>query len=219
MLQTDRHTLTSQQQTQDPSRRTVLPTPTHRDTHTHVCTGYTPAPHTDTACTRIGHQPPVHMCTRRQMLVAHSSHVRKHTHVQTGGTAALRALHMGTNRDTLECRDPGLISGLQRAFAFSSSGSGGSAHACSHEHRNRYTEGHVVTGTPCVTHTFSTLSAVILGTGCLARRQAFREGGCEMNTRIPEMNPKLERCLRSLTWPGGVCDNRSPVLGLLGRRA
>lgn len=40
------------------------------------------------------------------------------------------------------------------------------------------------------------------------------EGGCEMNTRIPEMNPKLERCLLALTWPGEVCDNRSPVLGL-----
>ena len=55
------------------------------------------------------------------------------------------------------------------------------------------------------THMFSILSAVILGTGCLAWRQAFREGGCEMNTRIPEMNPKLESCLRALTWPGGVC--------------
>lgn len=60
-------------------------TPTHRDTHTQVHRIHTSPSHTDTTCTHIGHQPPVHMCTRKQMLVAHSSHVRKHTQVQTQG--------------------------------------------------------------------------------------------------------------------------------------
>lgn len=62
------------------------------------------------------------------------------------------------------------------------------------------------------THIFSSLSMVILGTVCLERRQAFREG--EWTHRIPEMSPEVERCLLTFTWPGGVCDNGGPVPGL-----
>lgn len=66
----------------------VAQTPTHRDTHTHthVHRIHTSPSHTDTTRTHIGHQPPMHMCTRKQTLVAHSSHVRKHTQVQTQGS-------------------------------------------------------------------------------------------------------------------------------------
>lgn len=70
----------------------------------------------------------------------------------------------------------------------------------------------------CHTHIFTSLSVVILGTECLAQRQAFRSVWIEGAPRIPEMNCEVERCLLAFKGLGGICDKGSPVTGLYQER-
>lgn len=78
------------------------------------------------------------------------------------------------------------------------------------------TDKHMVTeACACHAHIFTSLSVVMLGTVCLAQRQAFREGvRIEWTPRIPEMNCEVERCLLAFKWLGGISDRGSPVTGL-----
>lgn len=92
-------------------------TPIHRDTHTHTCAQdtYQPLSHRHHTHTHRPSATCAHVHTQTDAGCSLLTCEEAHTGANTGVTAALRALHVGTNGDTLECRDPGLISDLQRA--------------------------------------------------------------------------------------------------------
>lgn len=111
-------------------------TPTHRDTHTGAQDTHQPLSHRHHMHTHRPSTTCAHVHTQTDAGCSLLTCEEAHAGANTGGTAALRALHVATNRDTLKLRDLGLTSDLQRAHTSSCSGSGWSEHAHSHEHRN-----------------------------------------------------------------------------------